>query len=93
MRVFRDAGWTKARFREALDEELTVDGRDVIAGADGIAEGMPTSLAQQRLRKFRPGGLLIAHAGGGAGMWSAVITGWAGSGPKGSVPVTVAIKS
>ena len=91
MRVFREAGWSKARFREALDEVLTVDGRDILAGADGIAEGMPPYLADKRLSKFRPGGLLIAHAGGGAGMWSAVITGWAGSGPGGSVPVTVAV--
>ncbi len=93
MRVFREAGWSKARFRRALDEALTVDGGEVVAGADGIDEGMPASLANKRLRKFRPGGLLIVHAGGGAGMWSAVITGWAGSGPRGSVPVTVAVKS
>lgn len=93
MRVFREAGWSKARFRQALDEALTVDGRDIVAGADGIDEGMPASLSGKRLSKFRPGGLLIAHAGGGAGMWAAVITGWAGSGPKGSVPVTVEIKS
>lgn len=92
MRVFREAGWSKARFRAALDETLTVDGRAVVAGADGIDEGMPPHLAEKRLYKFRPGGLLIAHAGGGAGMWSAVITGW-GGGPGGSIPVTVAIKS
>ncbi len=93
MRVFREAGWSKARFREALAEALMVDGRDVVAGAAGVDEGMPAQLAEKRLSKFRPGGLLIVHAGGGAGMWSAVITGWAGSGSKGSVPVTVAIKS
>ncbi len=93
MRVFRQAGWSKARFREALDEALTVDGRDVQAGAGGIAEGMPPRLAEKRLTKFRPDGLLIVHAGGGAGMWSAVITGWGRSGAHGSVPVTVAIKS
>lgn len=93
MRVFREAGWSKARFREALDEALTVEGSDVVAGAAGIDEGMPPRLADKRLTKFRPGGLLIVHAGGGAGMWSALITGWAGSGPKGSVPVTVAIQS
>ncbi len=93
MRVFREAGWSKARFREALDEALTVAGDEVVAGAARIDEGMPPHLADIRLSKFRPGGLLIVHAGGGAGMWSAVITGWAGSGPKGSVPVTVAIKS
>lgn len=88
MRVFREAGWSKARFREELDEALTVDGSNVIAGADGIAEGMPPRLAEKRLRKFRTGGLLIVHAGGGAGMWSAIITGWGGSDA-----VTVAIQS
>ncbi len=93
MRVFREAGWSKAHFREALAEALARDGRQVLAGVDGVDEGMPAQLAGKRLSKFRPGGLLIAHAGGGAGMWSAVITGWAGSGPKGSVPVTVAIQS
>ena len=93
MRVFREARWTKARFRQALDEALTVEGRAMVAGAAGIDEGMPAPLSRKRLRKFRPGGLLIVHAGGGAGMWSAIITGWAGSGPKGSVPVTLAIKS
>ncbi len=92
MRVFRQAGWSKARFRSELDKHTTVEGRAVIQGADGIAAGMPERLAGKRLRKFRPGGLLIAHAGGGAGMWSAVITGWAANGPKGSVPVTVPIK-
>ena len=93
MRVFREAGWSKARFREVLDAHLTVAGREILQGVDGIAEGMPAQLADKRLSKFRPGGLLIVHAGGGAGMWSAVITGWAASGAKGSVPVTVAIKS
>ena len=93
MRVFREAGWSKAQFRAALTEHLTVDGREVLAGDDGIDEGMPLRLADKRLKKFRPGGLLIVHAGGSAGMWSAVITGWAASGPRGSVPVTVAIKS
>ena len=93
MRIFRDAGWSKARFRAELEKTLSVDGRSVIQGADGIAEGMPARFAEKRLNKFRPGGLLIVHAGGSAGMWSAIITGWAASGPRGSVPVTVAIKS
>ena len=84
MRVFRQAGWSKAQFRAALTEHLTVDGRAVLAGDDGIDEGMPLRLADKRLKKFRPGGLLIVHAGGSAGMWSAVISGWAASGPRGS---------
>lgn len=93
MRVFRQAGWSKARFRSELEKRTTVDGRAVMGGADDAAVGMPERLADKRLRKFRPGGLLIAHAGGAAGMWSAVITGWAANGPKGSIPVTVAIQS
>ena len=44
------------------------------------------------LPKFRDGGLLIAHAGGGAGLFSAIIGGWA-SGAVGSAPVTKAIDS
>ncbi len=91
MRVFRQAGWSKARFRAELEKHLTVEGSAVLAGADGIAEGMPARFAEKQLVKFRPGGLLIVHAGGGAGMWSAIITGWA-AGAKGSAPVTVAIK-
>ena len=93
MRTFREAGWSKARFREELDMLLTVDGSDIVAGADGVTEGVPASFAGKRLNKFRPGGLLIVHAGGGAGTWNAIITGWAASGPKGSSPVTVAIRS
>lgn len=93
MRVFRDAGWSKARFRAELDKRVTVAGNDVVSGAGDIAEGMPPRLADRQLNKFRPGGLLIVHAGGAAGMWSAIITGWAASGPKGSVPVTVRVKA
>jgi hypothetical protein len=38
------------------------------------------------LPKFRPGGLLVVHCGGGAGLFSAMIGGWA-SGALGSAPV------
>ena len=93
MRVFRQAGWSKARFRAELDKHTTIDGRAVMRGADDIAEGLPERLAKERLRKFRPGGLLIVHAGGAAGMFSAVITGWASSGPRGSMPVTIPIQT
>jgi hypothetical protein len=39
------------------------------------------------LPKFRPGGILLVHAGGGAGLFSAIIGGWA-NGEVGSQPVT-----
>ena len=55
-------------------------------GAGGIAEGLPESVAGATLPKFRPGGLLIVHCGGGAGLFSAMIGGWA-SGAVGSAPV------
>jgi len=91
-RVFRDAGWSKARLRDELGTLLTLPGRDLVAGADGIAEGLPEGFADATLPKFRPGGLLIVHAGGTAGMFSAVIGGWA-SGQIGSEPVTVEVRS
>ena len=37
--------------------------------------------------KFRDDGLLLVHAGGGAGLFSAIIGGWI-NGPGGSQPVT-----
>jgi len=36
---------------------------------------------------FRPGGILLAYAGGGAGLFSAIIGGWA-NGEVGSQPIT-----
>jgi hypothetical protein len=44
-------------------------------------------MAGRQLPKFRPGGLQIVHAGGDAGLFSALLGGWVG-GPKGSTPVT-----
>jgi hypothetical protein len=42
--------------------------------------------------KFRPNGLHIVHAGGGAGLFSAIIAGWA-NGEMGSQTVSWEIKS
>ncbi len=87
-RVFHDAGWSKARLKEELDELLKIPGTELVAGAGGIAEGLPANMADKTLPKFRPGGLNIVRAGGGAGMFSAVIGGWAATGEIGSIPVT-----
>jgi hypothetical protein len=86
-RVFREAGWSKARLREELDGLLDLPGPEVVRGAGGIAEGMPAALAGGTVPKFRPGGLLIVHVGGTAGLFSALIPGWV-SGAAGSEPVT-----
>jgi hypothetical protein len=87
-RVFREGGWTKARLKEELAELLMSPGSQLIRGADGIAEGVPEQFAQATLTKFRPGGLNIVHAGGTAGLFSAIVGGWVASGPIGSQPVT-----
>jgi hypothetical protein len=91
-RVFRDAGWTKARLREELDGLLTIRGGELVRGAGGIAEGVPERFADLALPKFRPGGLLIVHAGGTAGLFSAIIGGWV-SGAAGSEPVTREVRA
>jgi len=90
-RVFRQAGWSRKRLREELGARLMLQGRDVVRGAGGIAEGMPEALAGASLPKFREGGLLIVHAGGRAGLFSAIIAGWPASGDMGSSPVTVEV--
>lgn len=87
-RVFLEAGWSKQRLHDELMRLLTVPADALLAGADGIAEGLPAALAGKQIPKFRPGGLLIVRAGGGAGLFSAIIAGWAASGFIGSIPVT-----
>ena len=86
-RVFRQGGWSKQRLRNELDTILTFDGEEMVKGAGGIAEGMPEAAARGKVQKFRPGGLLFVHAGGTAGLFSAIIGGWV-SGPAGTEPVT-----
>lgn len=87
-RVFREAGWSKQRLRREIDELLKTPGRELVRGAHGIAEGMLERFSDMELTKFRPGGLHIVHAGGPAGMFSAIIGGWLASGPVGSQSVT-----
>lgn len=91
-RVFIEAGWTKARLLEELESLLQFPGEEMVAGANGIAEGIPEQFRDKTVPKFRPGGLLIVRAGGTAGLFSAVIAGWAASGPVGSSPVTKEVK-
>lgn len=89
-RVFREAGWSKARLRAELEELLRLPAEEMVRGAGGIEEGLAAARAGSRVAKLRDGGLLIAYAGGGAGLFSGVIEGWVG-GPAGSVPVTLEV--
>ncbi len=84
---FRDAGWDRARFMEELGGHLMVEADTILAGAGGIEEGVPEGFAGTTLPKFRPGGLLVVHAGGPAGLFSSVVGGWL-NGPMGSEPTS-----
>ena len=83
-RVFRESGWTKARLRKEILALLTIPGGELVRGADGCAEGMPTPTT---LPKFLPDRLWFVHAGGPAGLFSSIIGSWV-AGEAGSQLVT-----
>jgi hypothetical protein len=87
MNRYRDAGWGRARFLEELTSHLLIDGDSVIAGVDGIEEGMPALIAGMQIPKFPPGGIHVVHGGSHAGLFSTTIAGWI-TGEMGSVTVT-----
>jgi hypothetical protein len=86
-RVFAEAGWDRERVLAELHARLMIAGAELVRGANGIAEGIPGHLKDLTLPKFRDDGLLLVHAGGGAGLFSVIIGGWA-NGEVGSQPVT-----
>jgi hypothetical protein len=65
-----------------LYQALKRPGRDLVQGAQGVAEGLPAQfvdkLGDKMIDKFQPDGLLIVRAGGEAGLFSAIIGGWPG---------------
>lgn len=87
-RVFKEANWSKQQLKDRLNELLLIPGKELVAGAGGIAEGVPQKFKEASLPKFRDGGLNIVRAGGSAGLFSAIIGGWGATGEMGSVPVT-----
>ncbi|MDH3309039.1 MAG: thioredoxin [Acidimicrobiia bacterium] len=84
---FHDAGWTREQTTEAIIAATTQRVADISRGLDGIGEGPPDTVAGPEVTKFRPDGLHLVHAGGKAGLFSAVIAGWVG-GAVGSQMVT-----
>jgi hypothetical protein len=95
-RIFRQAGWSRAQLAQRLFELLRIPASEMIRGAGDCAEGVPatmfTDAAASTIPKFRPDGLLLVHAGGTAGLFSAIIGGWI-NGDGGSRPVTREIRS
>ena len=90
-RVFAEAGWDRDRILFELHSRLTTPATELERGAGGIEEGVPAGLGGVELPKFGPDGLMLAFAGGGAGLFSAIVAGWV-NGDKGSKPVTRAVR-
>lgn len=81
---FAEAGWSKERTLAALLDAT----RQPADGLWGIAgDGIPAGAHAEQVPKFRPDGLHLVHAGGRAGLFSAIIGGWV-TGEKGSQTVT-----
>ncbi|MGY1915272.1 thioredoxin family protein [Blastococcus sp. SYSU DS0973] len=90
-RVFRAAGWDRARLLAELEGLLALPAAELVRGVDGMAEGLPGPV-EGTVPKFRPGGLLVTSAGGDAGLFSAIVGGWV-AGATGSVPVTREVRA
>ena len=91
LRVYAAGGWDRTRILAELDGRLALPGAEIVRGAGGIDEGLPDALADETVAKFRPGGILLASWGGGAGLFSAIIGGWV-NGATGSTPVSMEVK-
>lgn len=75
--IFRQAGWARAEIEAGLREALRRPGRDLVKGAQGVAEGIDPSRAEDVVDKFTEDGLLVVRAGGKGAGQSAIIGGWA----------------
>jgi hypothetical protein len=86
--VFRQAGWSRTRLRDELDDLLALPPEQLILGGESRRGQIARkSEGPSRSGGPHPSGLLLAYAGGPAGLFSAVIEGWLG-GSRGSIPVT-----
>jgi hypothetical protein len=74
--IYKEAGWDRRRIERALYEATIRPGAELIAGKDGIGEGIPASRADERVPKFHEDGLMVVRAGGPAGLFSAILPGW-----------------
>lgn len=74
--IYREAGWDRKRIERALYEATIRPGKELVAGADGVGEGIPASRAEERVPKFHEDGLMVVRAGGSAGLFSAILPGW-----------------
>ena len=83
----------EARIERALYEATIRPGAELVAGADGVGEGIPASRAGEQVPKFHEDALMVVRAGGAAGLFSAILPGWlAGRSRTELQPVTKEIR-
>jgi hypothetical protein len=91
--IYREAGWDRRRMERALYEATMRPGSELVAGADGVGEGVSASRAGEMVPKFHEDGLMVVRAGGQAGLFSAILPGWlAGRNRTELQPVTKEIR-
>ncbi|MFL5849628.1 MAG: TlpA family protein disulfide reductase [Solirubrobacteraceae bacterium] len=94
-RIFRTAGWDRARVRDELFALTTTPAGELVRGAGGSPEGVEARFVtdpEMPVAKFAaPERILLAHAGGDAGLFSMVYGSWA-AGEIGSAPVTESVE-
>jgi len=74
--IYKEAGWGRKEIERALFEATTRPGREILAGLDGVGEGVPQERANEAIAKFHEDGLMVVRAGGPAGLFSAILPGW-----------------
>lgn len=94
-RIFADANWSRERVQEELFRRTHRRAAELVRGADGIAEGVASEWfpdPETPVPKFMSAGrILLAYAGGDAGLFSSVIGGWVG-GEAGSAPQSASVE-
>ena len=75
-RIYAEAGWDRRRIERSLFDATIRPGRELLAGLDGVGEGVPANRADEAVPKFHEDGLLVVRAGGAAGLFSAILPGW-----------------
>jgi hypothetical protein len=92
--IYREGGWDRKRIERALFEATIRPGKALVAGVDGVGEGIPASRAGEMVPKFHDDGLMIVRAGGAAGLFSAILPGWlAGRKREELQPVTKEVRA
>src|SRR5215831_18728871 len=61
--IFQDAGWDRQRIESELHMAMVRPGKDLVQGAQDVAEGIDPRRANEMVNKFWPEGLLIVRRG------------------------------